>query len=431
MHWRRFHFDDIPIDSKAAFDVWLRNRWREKDYMLEYYNRNNRFPAENFWKEHLDMDAQSNGGKSIRSVPRPAVQIETEVKSGNWNEFVKIFAPITSIMMALTVAYGAKPADFLPGGSEFYEQHMKSLLSGGELKGMPSPDELEKLIEHASKMGVQDMQPKDRGKVQQLTQENLAMLVKETAIKSGMVLPGGMRRVNTALPAMTAPPQKGRNVAAKPVAPKAKSAVNMPTSAKKAAAQPKEVPAKAVAAHAKPTPPTEMQEVMLKSGVTIKIPKPQVEEAKKTGTIVTANGLVIKVGKDEIEEAQRKKGSTVMTAAGVPIKITPSGAIAVGSKPAPQQQPQTKAPAKPAKAASTAGPAASSPRGVAKPALSGWKPPPAGQNSTSKAKNANIPAKKSAGPQVVTKKKFPANGAVKKPPTTPAKLPPQKPVVKK
>ena len=100
--------------------------------MLEYFQKHSRFPAENFWKDHLDMgDRSSTNSQSIRSVPRPAVQIETEVKSGNWNEFVKIFAPISSVLMALTVAYGANPADLIPGGKEFFEQHMKQILSGG------------------------------------------------------------------------------------------------------------------------------------------------------------------------------------------------------------------------------------------------------------------------------------------------------------
>ncbi|KAH4959167.1 hypothetical protein HBI78_168880 [Parastagonospora nodorum] len=338
MHWRRFHLSTIPLQNTAAFEVWLRNRWREKDYMLEYFARNTRFPAEDFWKDHLDMSSQSSqGGKSIRSVPRPAVQIETEVKSGNWNEFVKIFAPITSVMMALTVAYGASPEDLpIPGGKEFFEQHIKTLLGqGGEVKGLPSPEELEKMIEGAAKMGaMQAAEPQHLTEVQKLTQENLAKLVKETAIKSGAVLPGGYRRASTAVPraltkTMVAPTTERR----------AKTVVNAPTArrvgpAKQTAPAVKKAQTTAPASKPKrkpaPAPPTgPMKEITLASGVTIKVPSTDVSDAKKTGMVVLKNGMRVKIEKDEIEEAQKKKGETVMTASGVPIKITPGGGVAV------------------------------------------------------------------------------------------------------
>ncbi|KAF2625054.1 hypothetical protein BU25DRAFT_346468 [Macroventuria anomochaeta] len=349
MHWRRFHISDIPIQNTKAFEVWLRNRWREKDYMLEYFQRHTRFPAEDFWKDHLDMgDRSSQGSQSLRSVPKPAVQIETEVKSGNWNEFVKIFAPISSVMMALTVAYGANPADIIPGGKEFFEQHMKQLLGGGgEMGGLPSPDQLEKMIEGAAKLGAaQAADPQQVPQVAALTQENLAKLVKETAIKNGVVMPGGMRRASTALP--QAPTKTLATPTAVPT--RAKSAVVTPFSARKpagAAAKPKPAtagPVKPKAAPIKPkvtakpnpTPPTgPMKEVTLASGVTIKVPAPAVEDAKKTGatTIKTANGLTVQIGKKDIEKAQEKNGDTVMTASGIPIKITSGGDIEVAKKP--------------------------------------------------------------------------------------------------
>ncbi|KAF2739563.1 acyltransferase-domain-containing protein [Polyplosphaeria fusca] len=403
MHWRRFRIDDIPYNNSKAFEVWLRNRWREKDYMLEYFNRNNRFPAEDFWKEHLDMGDRSSDSKSLRSVPRPAVTIETQVKSGNWNEFVKIFAPITSVMMALTVAYGASPGDLIPGGSEYFEGIMKTMLQGGEMSGLPSPEELEKMIEGAAKMGAHKAaKPGDQGKVQQLTQENLAKLVKETAIKNGMVIPGSLRRASTAIPAP--PPQSKVKVPKPPI--KAKSAVNVSSAAKKpvvpqkaqmaAKTSPKTVP------KPKPAATGEMQTMMTKSGVLIKVPKAQVEEAKKTGTIVTANGLIIKVGKEEIEEAQKKKGSTIMTAGGIPIKVTPSGAITVEQKPAAQA-------AAPKKATSSA---------IKSPAPSGTKATPqittnapSVAKTTTKQATASSSVKKAAPTKVVPKQ--PANSVPK------------------
>lgn len=416
MHWRRFHIDSIPFNNSKAFEVWLRNRWREKDYMLEHFHRHNRFPADDFWKEHLDMDARSSGSRSLRSVPRPAITIETEVKSGSWNEFVKIFAPITSVMMALSVAYGASPNDLpIPGAGNF-EQHIKGLLQGGDLKALPSPDELQKLIEGAARFGAQqEAKPEDAGKVQELTQENLAKLVKETAIKNGMVLPGGMRRVNSALPAMTAPPQRIGSVATKPTVPKAKSALNVPSTVKKPTPAPIRAPAKP-----KPATTGEMQTVMTKSGVLIKIPKVQVEEAKKTGTIVTKNGIVIKIGKDEIEEAQKKKGSTVMTSSGIPIKITPSGAIQMEQKPGTPALASKPAPTNVAKNAA--------PSAVAKPTTPSMaKPIPTINKSVQKAKPApRTVSKQPPGPQVVTKNTLIANGHAKKPTISPARSQPPK-----
>jgi hypothetical protein len=356
MHWRRFHLDDIPIENTHAFEVWLRNRWREKDYMLEYFQRNNRFPAEDFWKDHLDMDTKSessrgNGNKSIRTVPKPAVQIETEVKSGNWNEFVKIFAPITSVMMALTVAYGASPADLpIPGGKEFFENHIKTLLGpGGEMKGMPSPEQLEKMIEGAAQMGAaQAAGPKNLSGQQRLTQENLAKLVKETAIASGVVMPNGMRRASTAIPGA---PTKTLATPTTTAPRKAQSAVNAPTTPKKAAAAPPK-PRAGTAAHArangasaaKPKPPAPtgpMKEMMTSSGVMIKVPQTEVETAKKTGTLTLSNGMKIKVDKSDIDEAQKNKGKTFVTASGIPIKVTPSGAVQV-----PELKKSTTTPAK-------------------------------------------------------------------------------------
>jgi hypothetical protein len=361
MHWRRFHISDIPIQNTKAFEVWLRNRWREKDYMLEYFQKHSRFPAENFWKDHLDMgDRSSQGSQSIRSVPRPAVQIETEVKSGNWNEFVKIFAPISSVLMALTVAYGANPADLIPGGKEFFEQHMKQLLNGGgEMGGLPSPDQLEKMIEGAAKLGAaQAADPQQMPQVAALTQENLAKLVKETAIKNGAVLPGGMRRASTALP--QAPTKTLATPTAVPT--RAKSAIT-PASARKpagAAAQtkpksklaagptaPRAAPPKPnAAAKSKPAPPTgPMKEVTLASGVTIKVPASSIsapgEKKPAATTIRTANGLTLNIGQKDVEKAQAKNGGTVMSAGGIPIKITSSGGVEVVKK-APAQSPAPK-----------------------------------------------------------------------------------------
>jgi len=317
MHWRRFRLEEIPYGNAKAFEVWLRNRWREKDYLLEYFSRNNRFPAEDFWKDQLDVSSQSSrkGGKSIRSVPKPAVQIETEVKSGNWNEFVKIFAPITSIMMALTVAYGASPADLpIPGGKELLEQHMKTLLGQGQGDGKTTPhaEQLEKMIEGAAHAAPEE--PQGLSSVQKLTQENLALLVKETVIKHGAVMPSGtMRRANTPLPQAAPPkplatPTATPPPAAKPPAPPASHARPSPAAHARTNGPPSK-PAKPPLPPPPPPPPLPpgpTKDVMTASGVMIKVPaRPVADNAKPSSTLTMANGVRIKMGKADREAAQR------------------------------------------------------------------------------------------------------------------------------
>lgn len=94
MHWRRFKIADIPTDSEKAFEVWLRNRWTEKDHFLEYYVKHGHFPAHKPW-----VIAET-------ANPRPAKAIETQVKSKNWEEFLSIFAPLGAFVTVLFLFYG-------------------------------------------------------------------------------------------------------------------------------------------------------------------------------------------------------------------------------------------------------------------------------------------------------------------------------------
>lgn len=69
-HWRKFKVCDIPLDDTEQFDHWLRERWAEKDKLMEIYIRTGRFPAEG------------------------QVHIETEVKTNHSLEILQIFAPL-------------------------------------------------------------------------------------------------------------------------------------------------------------------------------------------------------------------------------------------------------------------------------------------------------------------------------------------------
>jgi 1-acyl-sn-glycerol-3-phosphate acyltransferase len=108
MHFRRFHISTIPVDNDKAFDVWVRNRWREKDYLLEHFVRFNRFPDDDKW-----MTTQKKAGRT-QFVRQPARFIETQIKSNNLEEFLSIFAPLTSVMTVIFLCYGgANPKELM------------------------------------------------------------------------------------------------------------------------------------------------------------------------------------------------------------------------------------------------------------------------------------------------------------------------------
>lgn len=71
-YWRRFRVADIPLDSDAAFDAWLRDRWYEKDALLDGYLVNGRFPR--------SAEELGQGG-----------YVETEVRTKYAGEFTRIY----------------------------------------------------------------------------------------------------------------------------------------------------------------------------------------------------------------------------------------------------------------------------------------------------------------------------------------------------
>ena len=102
MFWRRFAVSKIPLDNPKAFEHWLRNRWIEKDRLIEYYYLTGRFPAD------AGVDKAPNG-----KTRRGAGYIETEIKAFHWYEFLQVFAPIGLFALVLYVFYGALPRRFV------------------------------------------------------------------------------------------------------------------------------------------------------------------------------------------------------------------------------------------------------------------------------------------------------------------------------
>lgn len=95
MYWRRFAMSSIPLDDPEAFDLWIRERWTEKDAMLEQYVSTGRFPAH---------ELPSKGGGTLNNAPGGF--IETEVRTEHWWEILQIFSVLASC--GLLANLGAK-----------------------------------------------------------------------------------------------------------------------------------------------------------------------------------------------------------------------------------------------------------------------------------------------------------------------------------
>ncbi|KAI9884623.1 MAG: NADH kinase pos5 [Watsoniomyces obsoletus] len=83
MYWRRFAMSSIPLDDANAFDRWIRERWIEKDHLMEHYMQTGRFPADD---ERAGTPA--TGEKAETKTPD---YIETEVRQGHWWEIGQLY----------------------------------------------------------------------------------------------------------------------------------------------------------------------------------------------------------------------------------------------------------------------------------------------------------------------------------------------------
>lgn len=173
MHWRRWRISEIPIDNDAAFSMWLRNRWTEKDYLLEYFSRHNAFPSGDPIKAMQAEQAANKAEKSSskgsddgKSTTKPAPArpknlpfITTEVKAGGWEEFLSIFGPITTAATALTSGdLDPNNIDFDALLSKVAQQQQLNLLSSGAAPKAPkNVEEMRKALTTASKPAGQPL----------------------------------------------------------------------------------------------------------------------------------------------------------------------------------------------------------------------------------------------------------------------------------
>ena len=133
MHWRRFKISAIPLDDLKTFDLWLRDRWAEKDALMEYYMQKGRFPAD------VGSDNLGEGGKRRQG----AGHIETEVKPNNWYEILQVFAPIASIAIVLYYFYNKTlPTNLFDTATDwagYSEEDIKKLLRVGPAPKLGKP----------------------------------------------------------------------------------------------------------------------------------------------------------------------------------------------------------------------------------------------------------------------------------------------------
>jgi lysocardiolipin and lysophospholipid acyltransferase len=95
LYWRRFAVNDIPLANHEEFDLWLREKWYEKDAIMEQYIVNGRFPAS------AEAMSETEGDRDG--------YIETEVKLASWfglAPLIFVWAGLALEIYALRKAWG-------------------------------------------------------------------------------------------------------------------------------------------------------------------------------------------------------------------------------------------------------------------------------------------------------------------------------------
>ncbi len=99
MYWRRFAMSSIPLDDPEKFDLWLRQKWTEKDALMEQYVITRRFPE----SEDLAIDAVDPTNSPLVGTGIKGRFIETEVKPAHWWEFLQIFMVLAAFGLVANI----------------------------------------------------------------------------------------------------------------------------------------------------------------------------------------------------------------------------------------------------------------------------------------------------------------------------------------
>ena len=100
MYWRRFAISTIPLDDAREFELWLRQRWIEKEALLEGYLQTGRFPADE--SQEKDAKLVTNGYGGGKKTEGPGI-IETEVRLEQWYEIGQIFVGLVTFALIANV----------------------------------------------------------------------------------------------------------------------------------------------------------------------------------------------------------------------------------------------------------------------------------------------------------------------------------------
>ena len=145
MYWRRFLISSIPLDNPKQFELWLRQRWMEKDNFIEDYYRTGRLPAD-------DGVSKDHKGQLIRG----AGHIETQIRPNYWYEFLQVFAPIGLFALVLYMFYGALPTKVLNRIKSIDQKTILKQLDAYQKGQIKIPDQ--KILKVAARKALQDQQ---------------------------------------------------------------------------------------------------------------------------------------------------------------------------------------------------------------------------------------------------------------------------------
>ena len=137
MYWRRFAVKEIPISDAAAFELWLRDRWTEKDELLEYYAENGRFPEDDSNSQKADAtEDRLRQRVKVGGKDRIVTVVGGTNSNGEWEGPVETEVKITrfrDILGIFTVAVWVSPVYYFRGLLAMY---VGWLLHVGKLMGI-------------------------------------------------------------------------------------------------------------------------------------------------------------------------------------------------------------------------------------------------------------------------------------------------------
>ena len=337
MYWRRFRISEIPVDNDQAFARWLNNRWREKDYILEYFYKYAHFPA----MDAVTALAAAEGKKE----PRHAKMITSEVRGGGWDEFLSIFGPITSAAGALGQVDLTDPVNFDKLMAKVAETQQLNLMNLGKAPiAATSQEAIRNALQAANAQkalpkSVIDALMKDTPTTQQGMQQALQKAGNPEVAKKAAQAPATKASISgpTQQAAAKATSQIQQNTSTPRVPTrKAASVSSMPVGAEASNHRTKSKPSQSPLASARRAMPLANPEAM--------VTRPLTTMAMQTATSTARNALAQRTKeKGTALPGQGTKAMKQQSNGTSKTATTPAKPASVGQKPATQNVPLTAA----------------------------------------------------------------------------------------